>query len=566
LFWYATLGIALLGFLLSAWTAVDVFDRLPHVEDEVAFLFQAKTIAGGALLAPAPAQPESFTIPFIIVRDGYWFGKYTPGYPLLLSLGELAGASWLLNPALAAACLLLVAVLGRRLYGPLVGLLAAALLVPSPFFLLQAGSLLSHVAGLFWVLLALLAFSVAWRRGVWWASLGLGAALGMLFLTRPLTGLAVAVPFVLVAGLELLRRPKTASHWLFALAGGLPFGVALPAYNHFTTGHLTKTAYELWWPYDTVGFGPDNGPSGHTLAKAQWNTEFNLGTLFDMLYGWPDWAVVATLALAAFGAVAGMVRHLLGRYRKQRAVPLAEQPAVWDLFLFAIVASLVVGYLFYWAAGQMYGPRYYFEAVGALALLSARGLTWMAAGSRVLLQRLRLDHRWAPVLGALPALTVAAGLTLWGAVNTTPRYFDTFRDWNGITRDQLQAVEAANLDNAVVIVDAPAWTIYAPFFIQNSPWLDTSVVYARNRGPERDARLMEHYAGRTVYRFSNGELSELSSANERTTYPSPLRGVDSQRGNPLEVTSVSRHHAKAELNGSRGDLKVVPADRLPFAR
>ena len=41
----------------------------------------------------------------------------------------------------------------------------------------------------------------------------------------------------------------------------------------------------------------------------------------------------------------------------------------WDWLLGATVLSLVVAYVFYWADGIMYGPRYYFEAVGILALL-----------------------------------------------------------------------------------------------------------------------------------------------------------------------------------------------------
>ncbi|MGA7670946.1 MAG: hypothetical protein WBW04_11040, partial [Nitrolancea sp.] len=83
------LFICLISFLASAWVSTNVFDRLPHVEDDVAFLFQAKTIASGHLLATPPQSPIFFQIPFVIIRDGHWFGKYPPGYPMVLAIGVL---------------------------------------------------------------------------------------------------------------------------------------------------------------------------------------------------------------------------------------------------------------------------------------------------------------------------------------------------------------------------------------------------------------------------------------------------------------------------------------------
>ena len=94
--------ICLISFLASAWVSTNVFDRLPHVEDDVAFLFQAKTIASGHLLATPPQSPIFFQIPFVIIRDGHWFGKYPPGYPMVLAIGVFFGHAWLLNPIVGA--------------------------------------------------------------------------------------------------------------------------------------------------------------------------------------------------------------------------------------------------------------------------------------------------------------------------------------------------------------------------------------------------------------------------------------------------------------------------------
>ena len=42
------LALAVAAFVAAAVVGVNVFDRLPHVEDELAFAFQAKTIASSS--------------------------------------------------------------------------------------------------------------------------------------------------------------------------------------------------------------------------------------------------------------------------------------------------------------------------------------------------------------------------------------------------------------------------------------------------------------------------------------------------------------------------------------
>jgi len=60
-----------------------------------------------------PCDVDSFFVPFVInTAAGKRFGKYPPGYPLLLALGAAVGQPWLIN-ALAAA----LGVLGTYLLG-----------------------------------------------------------------------------------------------------------------------------------------------------------------------------------------------------------------------------------------------------------------------------------------------------------------------------------------------------------------------------------------------------------------------------------------------------------------
>lgn len=510
------LGLCLVACLAAAAVSTFVFDRLPHVEDDVAFLFQARTIAAGSLVAQAPPRPEFFDIPFVLVRDGMWFGKYPPGYPAVLALGVLAGQPWLLNPLLGAACVGLVYLIGRRLYGAGTGLLAAALTVASPFFLLQAGSFLSHVAALFWALLVMWFFVEVQASRSRLAALAAGLALGMLFLTRPLTAVGVALPFALWAGFEVLRRPARLVDYLPLVAAFLPFLGGFLAYNALTTGDPLRSAYELYWPYDRIGFGPGHGtlPDGHTLQQAWVNTRINLDALSSYLYGWPARLSLVPAALAVLLALGRLAwqraRGTSGGERGGASGVRGVPDEAWDFVSAGVFVGLVAVHLAYWTYGHMYGPRYYFEALGALALLSARGVLglagvagWVAARAGARAEGARQGARAATLL-------VVAALVVHSFLNFVPAEFGRFVRWYDIDASGLRVVEAAQPRNAVVFVQRKKWTDYAPFFSQNHPSLQGEVVYAIDRGAGNEA-LMALYPGREFYRYADGVLTPLAA-------------------------------------------------------
>ena len=491
--------------ILAGWVSVTIFDRLPHVEDEVAFLFQARTLAGGEIVAEPPARPEFFRIPFVIVRDDMWFGKYPPGYPLVLTLGVLAGAPWLVNPLLGGLGVLLVFVAGRRLYDAQTGLVAAALLAISPFLMLQAGSMMSHVAALVWTLLALLAFEAVVRRGAAWPAFGCGAALGMLALTRSLTAAGIGLPIGIWL-LALIVRDRHNLRLAGLVAGGvLPFVVALLAYNWFTTGSPFRTGYELWWEWDRIGFGEGVSRDGnYTLYEAWDNMQSNLIALSMYVYGWP-----ARLSLVpATGAAVLAVRRAVLWRRDLAARPSRADIAAnrWDIFLAGTVVSLISIHVIYWTDGQMYGPRYYFEIIGALALLSARALLVLASALSERVRQAGLSRATAQATAASAILLVVTLLSLHSARNFSQVRFDEFRDWYGINRDGLDTIDEAGITNAVIFIDTETWSEYAPFFLESAPGLDTDIIYAIDRGPAANRRLLSDYPDRDAYVFEDGRL------------------------------------------------------------
>jgi hypothetical protein len=174
-----------------------------------------------------------------------------------------------------------------------------------------------------------------------------------------------------------------------------------------------------------------------------------------------------------------------------------------------MVVGLIAVHLLYWTPGKMYGPRYYFEIIGALSLLSARGLVWLwdVAG--------RALSRFG-VTGLVIRLAAPAGLALLVGYNllvTLPDEADRYRGWNGVTDADLQRLEDEELENALVFVPRPNWQAYAPLFLANSTELDGGVVYAVDRGDERNPILMRDFPDRGYYRYADGRLAPLTAPN-----------------------------------------------------
>jgi 4-amino-4-deoxy-L-arabinose transferase-like glycosyltransferase len=456
------------------------FERLPHLEDEVAYLFQARVLALGRLTVPSPEPQGAFWTPFVLDHEGQRFGKYPPGWPAVLGLGVLVRLAWLINPILSALVLYLVYRIGQTLYDERTGVLAAGLGLLSPLFLVLGASYLSHMVALAWLLLFSLWFIwTAQGRNGWFAILA-GLALGMAFLTRSLTAVAYAVPFAAYALVQVMARRQ--EHWsryfLVALSGGV-VSLLLLVYQWVVTGDPLLNPYVLWWPYDRIGFGEGIGamPGGHSLHYAWINLKQDMSRSSTDLLGWPmlSWVpVVLGLSL---------------RPRRQR-----------DWALLVPFLCIVIAYIFYWIGSpeRLWGPRYYFEGFGGLWLLSAVGLLKLWEWGKSQRQWVR------PAMAGLLVVMVVVNL-----VTNLPFRLQEAHGFYGISRAQMVPIEEADLHNALVIVYANRWLEYGAMLGQMSPTLDDDVVYARGDGAV-EAEIIAAFPGRAVYRLSAGQLSPVA--------------------------------------------------------
>ncbi len=145
-------------FLTTALIAYTVLDGIPHVEDSIAQLFQAKIFKQGMLCAPLPPYKEFFDYTNII-NDEKWYSQYPPGHSLLLTAGLLAGVPWLIGPLLGTLSLVLFYLVTKTIYDEQRIIMASScLLLLSPFFLFMSSSYMNHTSTLFFLLLFLYAY------------------------------------------------------------------------------------------------------------------------------------------------------------------------------------------------------------------------------------------------------------------------------------------------------------------------------------------------------------------------------------------------------------------------
>ena len=503
--WLA-LVIALTTVFAAYYVSDRIYERMAHFEDEMAYVWQAQAIAGGHLVLPSPPNPKSFMTPFVIDYNGVRFGKYPPGWPVILAVGFVTGMEDWVNPVLAGLGIWLLYLLAKRITTGPISLLAILLMLTSPMFWLLSGSVLSHA----WSLVLAFGFVLAWLDTFkidrkenreyqdavhslvpkWLTASTAGLSLGTLVLTRPMNAVGVALPFFIHGIILLVRGDKSVrTHVLMigllaALIGGLLF-----AWQFALTGGSLLNPYTLWWKYDRVGFGEGYGlwDDGYNLEHAWFIIKLSLwspnGTRGDV-FGWENlWWLFVPFGLWA----------------------LRRKVAVW--LIAGIFPALLLAYVPYWIGSWQYGPRYYYEGMLSLTILSAAGITWLTVDG-IFIRKI--------LTGLVLAVLVGYNLCAY----LPGRLWEMHGMYN-INRSMLEpfyTVEAQAIQPVLIIVHTQVeWTEYGGLLELQNAQLDTPFIFALNR---RDAVISDYYEvfpGRKIYHYYPDEPFKF--------YPLP-RNVD----------------------------------------
>ena len=494
------LVISLVTILVTYFVTLRYFEGIPHLEDEIAYVWQARAIAEGNLTVASPPQPESFLVPFVVDHNGQRFGKYPLGWPVVLAVGVRLGVRWLINPLLAGLGVWLTYRLGKKVFGEMVGIIAAFLTLTSPFFLINSGTLLSHPFGL----VLSTAFALAWidgfgerdvpRRPL--LTMVAGLSLGVLALTRPLTALAVAFPFIF-HGLYLLVRSDWHTRRHVLAVGGLALGIGALNFlwQYAVTGDALLNPYTLWWPYDKIGFGEGYGvtENGHSLYLARINTRFSLGVGYSDLFGWGRYSWI----FLPVGLLAVLLR------RNWRGILIG-----------AVFPSLVIFYMAYWVGAWLFGPRYYFEGLFSLTLLSGVGIAWLAGWPILPSESWSRYYGWKrlrPLLVTTAVVLLVAG----NLVYYTPQRLAGLRGLYGMELADLDPFiteQARDLTPALIVVHPKNWMEYGVLLDLQSPDLDSEFIFIFSRDQQSDEALHADFPERDFYHYYPQEPNILYTA------------------------------------------------------
>ncbi len=499
---YLVVGLALAALVLLWYLNYVVGEAMPHVPDSVLYVFQGKIFASFRLVADAPPVRESFSIfhPHMLqLVDDRWFSHYPFGHPLALAIGLRVGAVWLVPPIIGAVSAYLIYRVGHHVYGTAAGLLAAVLLFFSPFFQMTASNFMSHSTGAFYLLASLFFLARPTERRALSMFLS-GVFLGLFFNTRPLPAVAfMPVLGVFMAYEFLCAGPQRWSRfrdYLAFAAGGLLLLLAYFLYNHATTGSFTQSPYALQGTQspDTFGFG-----GAHSVAVGLQNQQELLAFLMLVVNGWP----------AAIGLSLAILPFVLGTRSR------------WDYLFAASAIVMAAATIFYKNAAVMHGPRFWYEAMPFLILLTARGAQRLIQVGSVAGDWLAGRFRITPSTGT-PAVTSLAVYSLvgalvvfsaygwmlgkrdaWSGIDYVPEKISALEGFNGIDRRLLDTADEMDLHNALVLVRWCAnWHCLGSVFWTNSPDLDSDVVWAEQQKDERvtdNLSLLQAFSGRNLY-------------------------------------------------------------------
>ena len=291
-----------------------------------------------------------------------------------------------------------------------------------------------------------------------------GAALGVALLCRPYTTVWICVPMGIAAIVK--RKELSLRHIFIGMVPILAACLVFLAYNYATTGNPLLFGYIAMHGKDHYpGFHKDPW-SGHfhTVTQGFMHAFSNLNALNYYLFEWP---IPSLFFLSLFLA-----------YGKKR---------YWEWLLVRWIGALLVGHFFYFFNHMAFGPRFVYECLPALILLTSRGLSLNVQFLTSRWKTLSEDH--AQNILCL----VLIGLFLFAFLFNVPATVKTYQYYGKDVTIQ-KYLNKNDVPQALVFVKGGlAYQMHYPF---NAPFAK-SHIYAKDRGSE-NKKLAEKFPG---YRY-----------------------------------------------------------------
>jgi hypothetical protein len=381
----------------------------------------------------------------------------------------------------------LVYVLAQRRMGPLAGALTWTFWLLAPISLRYRPSYLANVTTSALWLLAWWALDHWWETGRRKWLILLASSVAWCTVTRPLTGVVLALPIAVVVLPRLVRRRSWKD---FALAAGvavLAFSI-LPLANRMTTGTWSELAWtrysRVYTPYDHPGFGYDSTPPIVTSPEIERVAQlqrpiYQAHTLLRL----PAiaWERIRAIWQGTFGGRPVLFLLLAGL-----GIMYLNGAAVFALgcSLLLVLVHLVYAHPASWTP-------YYLETIPALAFLPAAGISGAV--------NVNLRDRWRGIL----AVVVCLALLSWAIA--AARLLSREKSLSRVAHEPYRAFQARLrriLDpSAIVFVRSKPSHPLGQSLVRNVPDLNRAPLWiVHDRGPENQ-HLLDLSPGRVPYMY-----------------------------------------------------------------
>ena len=377
------LGVATLA--ATSASAVFLHGASPTSVDGMAQMLHAQSVAAGRATIPLAGNPAFWVAQNGIVTPEGWASIYPPLHTLLLALGVLLGAPWVVGPVATTVATVAGTAGVERLCGAATGRLTGILLLLSPFWLLLGSTHLSHTTAAAGLALVLFSATAAQNGALRWTVLT-GASVGVAVCARPWIGLACSATIVSIVWWPRARAWTTGETFRRCSAlvfGGAPFAALLFWWNQVLFGHPLRLGY-------TVAFGPSHGLGLH---RDPWGNDY--GLLEAVGYTGADLSQLGVRLLESPLPLTVLVAVLLWTKVVPRGAPT----------IIGWAATAVIANSLYWHHGSKFGPRMLFESVPAWMALLA--LACVAAFSRTDARTFTRLIRWTIVVTLIGGLSFA---------------------------------------------------------------------------------------------------------------------------------------------------------------
>jgi len=362
------------------------------------------------------------------------------------------GVPWLIAPLLEPPRWRILYAAARRHFSLEAANAAMISILFSPFFLFNTASYFSHAACLFGITLFVTFYLEVLKEPARLAAYaGLGVGAGIAFSVRPFTTLALGV----VPSVHLIWN-AVRSRKLLPLLRGAPLALAglslclIPffAYNRAQTGHAFLQPFQVYNPADHLAFPASlreirDRVMTHVLKRS---VHFSI------------WCLQGPILVL-----------LIWKTKFFKDDPRLR----WLALAWIALEVAYVGYPAY--GGFQYGPRYLYEGLTALVLVSAAALV-------------RIGRVGIAALAGLVLFNVA------GYAMRAPRYAAEI----GQGRRMYELAQAPELRNSIVFLNEVSRTMDASDCTRNGVTFDGPVLFVHDLG-SRNPELLRRHPGRRAF-------------------------------------------------------------------